>query len=206
MWTLSGLSVVWVFLKMLYWIGPSDWLPVSDVTRWLLVVTPPHHGEKTLLTPATVLWGKLTQREARQHVFLTITDDRKKHGLCSPSKEWDFTPVEGVQVSRGLTHEWELWEDGEGDQPEDRSSRGILQSQNRAVVTKRQKAKLSVYRAIFVPTLVYGHEVWFMTECKRSRVEAAEISFLRRWLAQRLGEKFSHPREKAAPTLGKEPA
>ena len=37
----------------------------------------------------------------------------------------------------------------------------VLQSLYRTVVTKRelsQKAKLSVYRAIFVPTLTYGHE------------------------------------------------
>ena len=50
-------------------------------------------------------------------------------------------------------------------------------------MTKRelnQKAKLSVYRAIFVPTLTYGHEVWVMTERIRSRIQAAEMSFLRR--------------------------
>ncbi|KAK5909389.1 hypothetical protein CesoFtcFv8_003322 [Champsocephalus esox] len=43
----------------------------------------------------------------------------------------------------------------------------VLQSLYRTVVTKRelsQKAKLSVYRAIFVPTLTYGHEGWVMTE------------------------------------------
>ena len=37
----------------------------------------------------------------------------------------------------------------------------VLQSLYRTVVTRRelsQKAKLSVYRAIFVPTLTYGHE------------------------------------------------
>ncbi|KAK5866700.1 hypothetical protein PBY51_020869 [Eleginops maclovinus] len=39
----------------------------------------------------------------------------------------------------------------------------VLQSLYRTVVTKRelsQKAKLSVYQAIFVPTLTYGHEGW----------------------------------------------
>ena len=58
-----------------------------------------------------------------------------------------------------------------------------MQSLNRTVVTKRelsQKAKLSVYRAIFVPTLIYGHEVWVMTESIRSRVQADKMSFLRR--------------------------
>ena len=59
----------------------------------------------------------------------------------------------------------------------------VLQSLYRTVVTKRelsQKAKLSVYRAIFAPTLTYGHEVWVMTERIRSRIQAAEMSFLRR--------------------------
>ena len=59
----------------------------------------------------------------------------------------------------------------------------VLQSLYRTVVTKRElsrKAKLSVYRAIFVPTLTYGHEVWVMTERIRSRIQAAEMSFLRR--------------------------
>ncbi|XP_071059967.1 anamorsin isoform X1 [Pseudochaenichthys georgianus] len=59
----------------------------------------------------------------------------------------------------------------------------VLQSLYRTVVTKRelsQKAKLSVYRAIFVPTLTYGHEGWVMTERTRSRIQAAEMGFLRR--------------------------
>ena len=59
----------------------------------------------------------------------------------------------------------------------------VLQSLNRTVVKKKElsrKAKLSVFRAIFVPTLTYGHEVWVMTESIRSRVQAAEMGFLRR--------------------------
>ncbi|TWW67330.1 hypothetical protein D4764_02G0003710 [Takifugu flavidus] len=43
-----------------------------------------------------------------------------------------------------------------------------------------RKAKLSIYQSIFVPTLTYGHELWVMTERTRSRVQAAEMSFLRR--------------------------
>ncbi|KAK0156273.1 Craniofacial development protein 2 [Merluccius polli] len=42
------------------------------------------------------------------------------------------------------------------------------------------EAKLSIYRSIFVPTLTYGHEGWVMTERTRSRIQAAEMSFLRR--------------------------
>ncbi len=43
-----------------------------------------------------------------------------------------------------------------------------------------RKAKLSIYRSIYVPTLTYGHELWVMTERTRSRIQAAEMSFLRR--------------------------
>ena len=53
----------------------------------------------------------------------------------------------------------------------------------RSVVVKRelsQKARLTVYRSIFVPTLTYGHELWVVTERMRSRIQAAEMSFLRR--------------------------
>ena len=51
------------------------------------------------------------------------------------------------------------------------------------LVTKRelsQKAKLSIYRSIFIPTLTNGHEGWVMTERTRSRIQAAEMGFLRR--------------------------
>uniref|UniRef100_A0AAQ4R3P6 Reverse transcriptase domain-containing protein n=1 Tax=Gasterosteus aculeatus aculeatus TaxID=481459 RepID=A0AAQ4R3P6_GASAC len=59
----------------------------------------------------------------------------------------------------------------------------VLHSLYRTVVTKRElsrKAKLSIYRSIFVPTLTYGHEGWVMTERTRSRVQAAKMGFLRR--------------------------
>ncbi|TWW61049.1 hypothetical protein D4764_05G0011390 [Takifugu flavidus] len=56
-----------------------------------------------------------------------------------------------------------------------------MRTLHRSVVVKRelsQKAKLSIYRSIFVTTLTYGHELWVMTERTRSRVQAAGISFL----------------------------
>ncbi|TWW59701.1 hypothetical protein D4764_06G0012310 [Takifugu flavidus] len=43
-----------------------------------------------------------------------------------------------------------------------------------------RKAKLSIYRSIYVPVLTYGHQRWVMTERTRSRIQAAEMSFLRR--------------------------
>ncbi|TWW77678.1 hypothetical protein D4764_12G0010680 [Takifugu flavidus] len=54
---------------------------------------------------------------------------------------------------------------------------------HRSLVVKRelsQKAKLSIYRSIFIPTLTYGHELLVMTERTRSWVQASEMSFLRR--------------------------
>ncbi|KAK3522666.1 hypothetical protein QTP86_029134 [Hemibagrus guttatus] len=43
-----------------------------------------------------------------------------------------------------------------------------------------RKAKLLIHQSIYVPTLTYGHELWVMTERIRSRIQAAETSFLRR--------------------------
>ncbi len=59
----------------------------------------------------------------------------------------------------------------------------VMRSMYRSVVVKKElscKAKLSIYRLIYVPTLTYGHELWVMTERTRSRIQAAEISFLHR--------------------------
>ena len=59
----------------------------------------------------------------------------------------------------------------------------VMRTLHRSVVVKRElsrKAKLSIYRSVYVPILTYGHELWVMTERMRSRVQAAEMSFLRR--------------------------
>ncbi|KAL0194436.1 hypothetical protein M9458_012732, partial [Cirrhinus mrigala] len=59
----------------------------------------------------------------------------------------------------------------------------VMRSLYQSVVVKKElscKAKLSIYRSIYVPTLTYGHELWVMTERIRSRIQAAEMSFLRR--------------------------
>ena len=66
---------------------------------------------------------------------------------------------------------------------ESREQRAELRSLCRTVVMERelrQKAKLSIYRSISVPTLSYGHEGWVVTERTRSRIQAAEMGFLRR--------------------------
>uniref|UniRef100_A0A8C6MJS2 Reverse transcriptase domain-containing protein n=1 Tax=Nothobranchius furzeri TaxID=105023 RepID=A0A8C6MJS2_NOTFU len=59
----------------------------------------------------------------------------------------------------------------------------VMRAFYRSVVVKRelsQKAKLSVYRSIYVPTLTYGHELWVVTKRTRLRIQAAEMSFPRR--------------------------
>ncbi|KAM4551690.1 putative transposon-derived protein F52C9.6 isoform 1-T3 [Odontesthes bonariensis] len=59
----------------------------------------------------------------------------------------------------------------------------VMRALHRPVVVKKelsQKAKLSIYRSIYVPILTYGHELWVVTERTRSRIQAAEMSFLRR--------------------------
>ncbi|TWW60956.1 hypothetical protein D4764_05G0010460 [Takifugu flavidus] len=57
----------------------------------------------------------------------------------------------------------------------------VMRTLHRSVVVQRElrlSAQLSIYRSIFVPTLTYGHELWVMTKRTRSRVQAAEMSFL----------------------------
>ena len=43
-----------------------------------------------------------------------------------------------------------------------------------------KKAKLSIFKTVFVPILTYGHESWVMTERMRSQVQASEMSFWRK--------------------------
>ena len=54
----------------------------------------------------------------------------------------------------------------------------VMRQLYQSVVLKRElckKAKLSVFRSVFVPILTYGNECRVMTERVRSRVQAAEI-------------------------------
>ena len=50
-----------------------------------------------------------------------------------------------------------------------------------SVVMKRElskKAKLPIFKAVFVPISTYGHESWVMTKRVRSQVQASEMRFL----------------------------
>jgi len=59
----------------------------------------------------------------------------------------------------------------------------VMQTLHRPVVVKKelsQKAKLLIYRSIYVPTLTYGHKLWVVTERTRLWIQAAEMGFLRK--------------------------
>ena len=76
--------------------------------------------------------------------------------------------------------------DGQADQCGVRSELALC----RPVVVKRelsQNAKLLIYWSIFVPTITYGHEFWVVTKRMRSRVQAAEMTSLRRVAGLSLG-------------------
>ncbi|KAK3520189.1 hypothetical protein QTP70_017925 [Hemibagrus guttatus] len=68
----------------------------------------------------------------------------------------------------------------------------VMRSMYWSVVVKEElswKAKLSIYQSIYVPTLTYGHELWVMTERIRSRIQEAEMSFLRRVVGRSLRDR-----------------
>ena len=43
-----------------------------------------------------------------------------------------------------------------------------------------KKAKLSIFKTVFVSFLTYGHESWVMTERVQSQLQASKMRFLRR--------------------------
>jgi len=57
----------------------------------------------------------------------------------------------------------------------------VIRALQYSVVMKRElskKAKLSVFNAVFVRILTYGHESWVMTERIQSQLQASEMKFL----------------------------
>ena len=57
----------------------------------------------------------------------------------------------------------------------------VMRALHYSVVMKQElskKAKLSIFRAVFVPILTYGHESWVMTKRVRSQVQASKMRFL----------------------------
>ena len=59
----------------------------------------------------------------------------------------------------------------------------VMRALHYSVVMKRElskKAKLSIFKAVFVPFINSAHESWVMTKRVRSQVQASEIRFLRK--------------------------
>ena len=59
----------------------------------------------------------------------------------------------------------------------------VMRALHYSVVMKQElskKAKLSIFKAVFVPILTYGHESWVITKRERSQVQATEMRFLQK--------------------------
>ena len=59
----------------------------------------------------------------------------------------------------------------------------VMRAPHYSVVVKRElskKAKLSIFKAVFVPILTYDHESWVMIERVRSQMQASEVRVLRK--------------------------
>ena len=57
----------------------------------------------------------------------------------------------------------------------------VMRALRCSIVVKRElpkMAKLSIFKAVFVPILTYGHESWEMIERMKSLVQASEMRFL----------------------------
>ena len=57
----------------------------------------------------------------------------------------------------------------------------VMRALHYSVALKRKlskKAKLSIFKTVFVPILTYGHESWEVTKRVRSQVQGSEMRFL----------------------------
>jgi hypothetical protein len=59
-----------------------------------------------------------------------------------------------------------------------------------AKVELSKKTKLAIFKSVYRPTLIYGHEHWVMIEKIRSRIQSAEMRFLRRVAGLTLRDKI----------------
>ena len=74
--------------------------------------------------------------------------------------------------------------DGRQDEELDtRIGTGSAVKASKSVVMKRElseKAKLSIFKTVFVPILTYGHESWVMIERVQPHVQAFDMRLLRK--------------------------
>ena len=97
--------------------------------------------------------------------------------------------VNGVQIRQAQEFKYlgvMFTSDGRQDREIDRrinQASGVSREMWKTVVGNArlsQDAKLAVFKSLFRPILTYGQESWILTERTRSRVQAAEMRFLRR--------------------------
>jgi len=75
--------------------------------------------------------------------------------------------------------------DGKQDGEIDRrigAASGVLRSLYRSVVTKSElskKTKLAIFKSMYRPAPIYGHEQWILTEKTRSRIQSADEENIR---------------------------
>ncbi|CAM4549683.1 unnamed protein product [Leuciscus chuanchicus] len=85
------------------------------------------------------------------------------------------------------------------------TSEGRMEQEIDRQISAASAVMQSIYRSIYVPTLTYGHELWVMTERTRSRIQAAEMSFLRtvagRSLRDRVRSSVTREELRAEPLL-----
>ena len=120
------------------------------------------------------------RRNENQHGQNWGTSSFKKPWSVRITTEWSDSKA-GREV-QGVAFTSDGRQDEELDTRIDKPS-AVMRSLHYSVVMKRElskKAKLSIFKAMFVPILTYGHESWVMTERMRSQVQRSEMMFLRR--------------------------
>ena len=108
---------------------------------------------------------------------LRYTSSFKKPWSVRVASEWSDTEAgREVQISCG-------YKDKELDIRVGNAS-AVMRALHYSVVMKLElskKEKLSIFKTVFIPILLYGHEAWvILTERVRSQVQASEMRFLRR--------------------------
>ena len=59
----------------------------------------------------------------------------------------------------------------------------LYMSMRNGFINKKEisrKTKMNIYKSIYLPTLLYGSESWILTEKQKSKLQAAEMKYLRR--------------------------
>ena len=119
---------------------------------------------------------------------MQISTKKTKVMVLSRQKEQCAVSVDGTPLNQVEKFKYlgiEFSNDARLDCEIDRrigSASAILRSLYRSVVTKKEvswRMKMAIFKAVYRPALIYGHEQWVMTERIRSRIRAAEMRFLR---------------------------